>query len=572
MKWDLRQFPHRILLISAIVALTAAATLVGYLEQSSDELERRQNGVIMQQICERTATVIVDRIRHLLDIAVLETIEGIGHRQIGTDDLPRVALAFTKGLHRHPYVDRFFLWSANQSPRSVDQVVFYSPTAEPAAVARIIAPDGLEMGSLVAEPELGREILRLARAVSGPRTFLVVDRTVNGTPYQLIVHLLWRDDQRRELFSIIGYTVNLRNINAGMLHRLLDDEVKPILNPDPYSPHLAITLLNEAGEVAYGDPVMSSVPAATASVDMLFFPGGPLTPWLAGRVSPHAWRVIVSAPGLPSGRRLFGGWVLAAVVTLILIAALCGVAMDRQARNLSQMQADFVANVSHQLKTPLSLLSTAIQTLSMGRVPAERSQQYLDILSSQTTRMTALVERILHFSRLEAGSEAYRMEPIDLVSLVRTVVDRFTVDSRQQVPIAFETASSTLTIHADAAAMEQVVVNLLENAVKYGDDLNRVSVRVEGSDRQAAITVRDQGFGINSADLPYVFDKFYRGRAGGRGRPGFGLGLAVVKSVARAHGGRATVATERVGGGSEFTVVIPVNSASGDHGVPDSSH
>src|SRR5437867_12186348 len=100
----------RVLLVGAILALTTAATLVAYLEHHADDLQRQQNRVIIQQICDRTATVLAGRIRHLLDIAVLETIEGIGHQKISDEDVPRVAASFAKGVKRHPFVDRFFLW------------------------------------------------------------------------------------------------------------------------------------------------------------------------------------------------------------------------------------------------------------------------------------------------------------------------------------------------------------------------------------------------------------------------------------------------------------------------------
>jgi signal transduction histidine kinase len=153
---------------------------------------------------------------------------------------------------------------------------------------------------------------------------------------------------------------------------------------------------------------------------------------------------------------------------------------------------------------------------------------------------------------------------------VADVVGHFRRDSQGRVQITFESASGTLMARADASAIEVALVNLLENATKYGDEDNRVSVRLAQSNGHAAISVRDQGVGVHSSDLPHIFDKFYRGRTGGDGRPGFGLGLALVDSIARAHGGRATVET-RYNEGSEFTVLIPAISED-DHGVSDSRH
>jgi signal transduction histidine kinase len=126
-------------------------------------------------------------------------------------------------------------------------------------------------------------------------------------------------------------------------------------------------------------------------------------------------------------------------------------------------------------------------------------------------------------------------------------------------------------VRGDASAIEQAVVNLLENAVKYGGDRNTVQVRVERNGARVTISVRDRGLGIHSSDLPYVFDKFYRGRTGDHGRSGFGLGLALVRSVARAHGGVATVHTE-YNNGSEFIIVLPLLAPQDGHAVPHPRH
>ncbi len=173
--------------------------------------------------------------------------------------------------------------------------------------------------------------------------------------------------------------------------------------------------------------------------------------------------------------------------------------------------------------------------------------------------MKGLVERVLQFSRLDADSNAHwmRMKHVNLVAVVQAVVDRFRNDVPYQVPITFESSCESVIVRADASAIEQAMLNLLENAVRYGDDDNEVHVRVEHTNRHVVISVRDRGIGIHSADVPYIFEKFYRGQSGDRGRPGFGLGLSLVQAIARAHGGRATVDTEyKVG--SVFTVVLPV--------------
>jgi signal transduction histidine kinase len=563
--------PHRALLTVAVSALVIASALVAYLERRAADLQNQQTQVILQQVCARTASALAARIRHLLDTAFFETIEGIGHPQMMEYDIARIGTFFATGHQRHPYVDRFFIWSANRSPLWRDQVVFYSPTDEADNVlAPIAGADRQNLGWLISQPELGREILRLARAEVDRRTFLVVERTIGSVPYQLILHPLWSGDRRQEFSGLIGYTVDLRKVDPELFHRLLDNEVSSFLNPDSRPPKLTATLIDDHGKVMYGEPARPDAPAASVPLDMLFFPHEPLQQWLAGRPPVRSWQVVVSAAGPIAYGHLSGKWLVGGIVLLIVVAVFCAVSVERQAVRLSRMQADFVANASHQLKTPLSLLSTAVETLTLDRIPPQRTKEYFQILQAQTRRMTSLVERILEFSRAQAGPSAYRMEPLNLVPLVEDVVSHFRTDSQGRVPIAFDSPVNTLMARVDGSAIEVALVNLLENAMKYGDEHNEVSVRIAPSKDHAAISVRDRGVGVHSSDLPHIFDKFYRGRTGGDGRPGFGLGLALVDSIARAHGGRATVETGH-DKGSEFTMLIPVVSKD-DHGASDSRH
>jgi two-component system phosphate regulon sensor histidine kinase PhoR len=236
----------------------------------------------------------------------------------------------------------------------------------------------------------------------------------------------------------------------------------------------------------------------------------------------------------------------------------CAVAITRQSTLLSQMHSDFVADVSHQLKTPLALLTTASDTLSLGRVRSpEKLKEYAEIVHGQTERLSRLVEQILAFSRHETGPNIYHFQKIDLAQFVKQSVEGFDVGTRRgEVTIQFEAPPEAVFVEADPAALEDVVSNLLDNAVKYGNGRNQVVVRVEHAARQAVLSVRDQGIGIEPADLSRIFNKFYRGRQDGHPQRGFGLGLTIVRDVVRAHRGRITVESER-GCGSDFRVALP---------------
>ena len=221
------------------------------------------------------------------------------------------------------------------------------------------------------------------------------------------------------------------------------------------------------------------------------------------------------------------------------------------------MQADFIAYASHQLKTPLSLVSAAIETVEMAHVRSpEKLSQYLGIMRSEVTRLSTLVQRILEFSRLQQPRN-YEFEPVDLGALVRETVEAFEGSlGGRQVTFVVEQDGPSPQIIADPAAIEQVLANLLDNAVKYSGDAREVRVRLYSSGGDASIEVIDRGPGLSARDRARIFDKFYRGSAAAGDRKGFGLGLSIIQELVKAHRGRVVVESTP-GAGSVFRVVLP---------------
>lgn len=555
-----REVPHRALILSATVALAVAGLLVVYLQRRSVERQREQTARIVGQVCEQTATVLAAQVRQLFDGAVFETLEGISHPELREYDLPRIAERFGAGLNKHPYVDRFFFWSEMLTPPLRDQVLFFHPNpGPPTGEIPIASADGRPLGVFVAEPWVGRLIFGLARErAPSRRSFAVIDRVIGDTPYEIVIHFLWNDEYRKAFFAIIGYTVDLRRVREpAMLAALVGRNLPATFDRDPTLPQLALTVIDEHGRLVYGSRVDQSLPAATSSVNMVFFPVDAFRPWLGERPDARRWHLTVSAGAPGTGVTTEGYWLVAAVVFLILIALFCAITVDRQAVHLAQMQSAFVANVSHQLKTPLSLLSGACDTLRLERVRSpEKIKEYVEIVRAQTTRLSALVDKILHFSRIEDTRRALDLRPLDLVDLVRTSVGAFTHGlPNGDISFRFESPAESVLVKADSVALEQAVLNLLENAMKYSNGRNEVTVRVLSRAQHAVIAVRDQGIGIDPVDMPHIFDKFYRG-ANNSGRRGFGLGLAMVQAIVHAHGGHVHVHS-RPGSGTEFEILVP---------------
>ena len=229
-------------------------------------------------------------------------------------------------------------------------------------------------------------------------------------------------------------------------------------------------------------------------------------------------------------------------------------------KRLEAMRRDFVANVSHELKTPLTTLKGCVETLADGGVatPGD-TQRFVGMMGRQVGRLEAMVEDLLALSRLEYEAERGGIElmPGSVNEAVSRAVQSFSDRAAKKgIELVFE-ASKALRAPMDAALMEQAVGNLIDNAIKYSDEESRVSVSVGQEGGQVEIRVADEGIGIEKAHLDRIFERFYRvDPARSRAQGGTGLGLAIVKHIVLAHHG--TISAESTPGqGSAFTIRIP---------------
>ena len=208
-------------------------------------------------------------------------------------------------------------------------------------------------------------------------------------------------------------------------------------------------------------------------------------------------------------------------------------------------QRRLVADASHELRTPLTAVRTNIDLLREGKLPEDEARHALDEASVELDALTRLVSDLVELARGE--ERKLRLEEIHLDDLVAATVERAQARAPQ---VTFVTALSPTQVRADPVLLERAVSNLLDNAVKYSPDGAPIEVSVRGGE----VIVADHGPGIADEDLPRVFDRFYRA-ATARSKPGAGLGLAIVREAAEAHGGRATA--ESSPSGARFRLVLP---------------
>jgi len=226
-------------------------------------------------------------------------------------------------------------------------------------------------------------------------------------------------------------------------------------------------------------------------------------------------------------------------------------------RRLEGMRRDFVANVSHELKTPLTAIRGFAETLRASEVPEAQRHAFLEVILRHAERLARLIDDILELSRVEGRQQPFVAAEVDVARvatlLLRDLAPQF--EARQLRAVVVPEARGVA--FADRRAVEQILGNLLENAAKYTEPGGRIEVRVGEAGDEVRIEVADTGIGIPAEDLPRIFERFYRvDKARSRDLGGTGLGLAIVKHLAQAQGGEVSVRS-RPGEGSTFTVVLP---------------
>jgi signal transduction histidine kinase len=227
---------------------------------------------------------------------------------------------------------------------------------------------------------------------------------------------------------------------------------------------------------------------------------------------------------------------------------------------LSKLKSDFVSNVSHEFKTPLALIRMFGETLEAGTVEDEaKRREFYGIIRAESERLTHLINRVLDFSRIDAGVKQYNLREADIVDVVRRTLDTYRLQIRDLgFVIDADLPSHPVTARIDPDAIAEALLNLLDNATKYSGESQQIGVSMAATESAVTISVEDHGVGIPKEDLPNIFGKFYRADTQQtRETPGSGLGLTLVKHIVEAHGGHVDVQSE-LGRGSRFSFEIPL--------------
>jgi two-component system phosphate regulon sensor histidine kinase PhoR len=319
---------------------------------------------------------------------------------------------------------------------------------------------------------------------------------------------------------------------------------------EPSGPQSRVNVVDEEGRIIFGPPLRS----------------GQFTVGVRFPTTLYNWRLQVSPTASEElssnvqNRRLLE-LVMVGLSSLVLVAGVATilVAAERE-RRMSAIKSDFVANVSHELKTPLALVRMFGEMLQSGRVTTdEKRQEYLEVIVRESERLSALIENVLDFAKVERGGKAYELAEGSVAQAVTDAVHMYRYRAeREGVEIELRCADDLPPARIDERAIGLALINLVDNALKYGKGTKTVTVQVQMRGRDVAVSVSDQGPGVPPEERQKIFERFVRGEATRRqsGVRGSGIGLALVKHVAESHGGRAWVEAEP-SGGARFLFTVP---------------
>lgn len=266
---------------------------------------------------------------------------------------------------------------------------------------------------------------------------------------------------------------------------------------------------------------------------------------------------------LVTARSKNDNYILWGLMVVVLLGITFVIFSIRKEIKLAEMKSEFVSNVSHEIRTPLALISMYAETLLLNRLKNdEKKKEYLQVIFHETNRLTGMVNRILSFSKMEKNKRTYQFSEINMNDLIHEICENFQPHFKvNNVKCSFVLTKNDTFIFVDREAVVESLINLIDNAIKYGSPNNKkVEIRTRWDNASLVVEVEDNGIGIAAKHQKQIFDKFYRVTQGNLAHKakGSGLGLNIVQQIMKNHNGKITVRSNE-GEGSCFSLIFPLN-------------
>lgn len=543
--------------------VTAAAigvpAMLAYLGFRATEEWQRSTGMLVEQRTSETVTLMImalNRDMRAVQGEVLPRLESLNSQPALYDLSDEITTAFA----RFPYPESFFTWDGRAGTPG-ESYAFTRSDRPPKWHPEIAGGAGFPT-VISKNPEALRPLIGLLRntGFTGSHV-LVLETRFNGDTYQVIAMGRYGSPSGGGIQSLVGFLVNLTWVREHYFSELLA-QLSNVVKGDSA---ISMAVFDDKGALVTATRAMpgaqAGLPAREQHFPLLFFDPllraplvneiVPVRYWTARAQPLQGESMLVAAEG---ARRTF---ILIAIAALAAsIALIFAIISARAAAVLAAMKSEFVSSVTHELKTPLSSIRLASETLVRGRY---RSQdvivQYAGILLNEVSRLTRTVDNLLSITRVHDVGGFYLFESVDLLTVVEEVLSRFDVQLREQdFDVHLEIPPSLPPVHADRAAILQVLDNLIDNAIRYSNGNRSLDVSASSSRDRVTLRISDKGPGIPKDELPRVFDKFFRGR--GTSSSGSGLGLAITDRILKDHSGTIRLYSQE-GEGTTAEVVLP---------------
>lgn len=547
----------------AVVVAIPVAVLFYFQFKSLHDIEETSS-VVLRQLSRDTVDSLTREIEETLKRPHIDLLlRPVQQTRLNPPDFEWLDTVFGEGMTASPFIEELWFWSENAEGVANKFFVFDRASLHslPTDADRFHESPTRHQQVVAKARELGRE----------RRAIVAFPTEIDGRKKYVQLQLGFEGPNRERVTRLLGFMVDAEELRTEYFPGVIQRRLASVPQPIGFPP-LDLYLTDGTGSPV---TVSGGAPASTVFVDERTFPLVFFDRELLEYAAPYeqsreTWRVrtsygaqtipeIVTANTRPQMALMF-------VLALVMAGGVFFVASAaaREVR-VAELKSNFVASVSHDLKTPLALIQLFAETLELGRVRTpDRAQEYYRIINTEARKLTRLIENLLDFSRMEAGLRPYRPAPVDIGALTHQVLaDMESQLNQAQFSVHTRVDPDLPPVNVDEDAVEQAIENLLANAMKYSGEARDIDVHVGRANSHVCVSVKDRGIGISRREQKKIFRKFYRVDSGLSGGPqGCGLGLAIVDHTMRGHGGFVRVDSEPEHG-STFTLHFPI-PAGGD--------
>jgi signal transduction histidine kinase len=542
--------------VSALIVALLLCVLFALAWRALDRFESA-TAQVMKQGSQHVAEQVANRIQRDFKSPAFNLLERVDHNAVRELDLAQIEATLERDKPTERLLDQFFVWS-NAAPAHPNGAMYFFRLADDAAQK---AP-----AAFVQDDVLARAILdHSARFAAIHANFALTRIAVRGRTFDVVYHLLYNLPEREQLLSILGFTIDSGWLRREYFGNLVQSAEVAGLQLSGFP--LLISIIDDENREAYrsGRSLLGQYedevrfPYLFYDVDIVesLAPFKPDIRYWRVRTAYRDGDIHAIARRETNRQRLT--WALVALIAGAAILLTVRAAM-REVR-IAEMKSDFVASVSHELKTPLAKIQLFSDSLTSGRIRSpEKIQEYALIISAQATKLSQQIAGLLDFRKIEAGVRQYDMADVDLRGVLRTALTSFEPELYQHgFDVRVELPEEEVPVVGNSESLQRLFENLISNAIKYSDVHRALSISLARVNGHVEVAVGDHGIGIPAREQMKIFRKFYRGSQP-RSKPvsGSGLGLSIAHHIVKAHGGRIGV-TSVPGEGSTFRVVLPAD-------------